>query len=317
MTHTRPGVPIETILEGEAVRSTGPVVLMILSALLACGAVTGSYVERLAHTAKPARQIAGGLPADQDIRAALPQVMIDGIRDALPGSIELPEMLAEPLNRASARAVDVVLDSEGFQPAWLESIDESRQAYVDRLSAVRSGSAEAAPATLELGPVVGLGIDGLKEAAPGVGLGLVIDSLGKDISTSVPLDLPTSDPAVAQRVATTVWLAGSWGWAAVGSALLALMALVLARPWTRGGIVALGGVVVCLWSAALLVLATGIAPEGAAEASAGLGAVAGSRVMTGLSQQVHGLGISSLIGGGVVLVAGVVTRLLVGRRRNG
>ena len=308
---------METTLEGQAVRSTGPVVLMILSALLACGAVTGSYVDRLAHTAEPARQIAGGLPADQDVRAALPQVMIDGIREALPGSIELPEMLAEPLDRASARAVDVVLDSDGFQPAWLESIDESRQAYVDRLSGVRNGSAKTAPATLELGPVVDLGIAGLKEAAPGVGLGLVIDSLGQDITASVPLDLSSSDPAVAQRVATTVWLAGSWGWAAVGSGLLAVAALVLARPWSRGGMVALGGVVVCLWSAALLVLATRIAPDGAVEASAGLGTLAGSRIMSGLSEQVHGVGISSLIAGGLVLVAGVVIRLLVGRRRNG
>ncbi|PCC24886.1 hypothetical protein CIK75_12090 [Glutamicibacter sp. BW78] len=292
-------------------------VLMILSALLACGAVTGSSVDRLAHTAEPARQIAGGLPADQDIRAALPQVMIDGIRDALPGGIELPEALAEPLNRASARAVDVVLDSDGFQPAWLESIDESREIFVDRLSTVRDGSAKTAPATLELGPVVDLGIGGLKDASPGVGLGLVIDSLGQDIKTSVPLDLPSSDPAVAQRVATTVWLAGFWGWVALGSGLLALGAVVLARPWSRGGVVAVGGIVVCLWSAALLVLATRIAPEGAVQASAGLGALAGSKIMTGLSEQVHGVGVSSLVGGAAVLVAGVVIRLLVGRRRNG
>ncbi|MDN6170005.1 MAG: hypothetical protein L0J68_03095 [Micrococcaceae bacterium] len=298
-------------------RSIGPVVLMILSALLAGGAVTGSSIDRIAHTAGPAREIAGGLPTDQDVRDALPQVMIDGIHEALPGSIEVPEMLVEPLNKASARAVEVVLDSEGFEPAWLESIDESRQAYVDRLSAVRNGAAETAPATLELGPVVDLGVEGLKEAAPGVGLGLVIDSLGQDITASVPLDLPSADPTVAQRVATTVWLAGSWGWAAVGSAILALAGLVLARPRSRGGVVALGGAVVCLWSAALLILAERLAPDGAVQASEGLGAVAGSRIMTGLAEQVQGVGTASLVGGVVVLIGGVVIRLLVGRGRNG
>lgn len=317
MVHARPGVPTETIPEGETVRSTGSVVLMILSALLAFGAVTGSYVDRLANTAEPARQIAGGLPAEPDIRAALPQEMIDGIRDALPTDIELPQVLATPLHRASERAVDVVLDSKGFQPAWLESIDQSRQLYVDRLAAVSDGSAQTAPATLELGPVVDLGIDGLKDATPGVGLGLVIDSLGQGITTSVPLDLSSSDPGVAQRVAMTVALAGAWGWAAVGSALLALASLLLALPRSRGGVVVLGGLVVCLWSVALLVVAARIAPQGGAGPSAGLGTLAGARILTGLSDQVHGVAVASVVGGAIVVVAGVVTRLLVGRRPNG
>ncbi|WP_372698033.1 hypothetical protein [Arthrobacter sp. JSM 101049] len=302
-------------------RTAGSALLMIMAALLACAAVAGSAVDRLAHTAGPVRRIAGDLPRDEAVRTALPAVLAHAVRSGVPAGIFVPDALEGPLERASAHAVDAALDSPGFQDAWLASLDASREAYVDRLEEVRAGSRDTAEVTLELGPLASHGVADLKKAAGDVGLGFLIDSLQTDITASVPLAFPVTDAAGSARIATVVWLSAAWAWAALGAVVLAIAGFIMAHPRRRGWSLVLGGLVVCLGAVGLLTIAAGLLPDAAPvpvgqDPAAGLAAAAQARVMEGLSDYVTGWAVPALVGGGVVVVVGGVMRLLVGRPRN-
>lgn len=312
-------------IRGGCVRTAASALLMVLATLLAFAAVAGSAVDRLAHTAGPAREIAGSLPQDDAVREALPPLVLHSILDQLPAGVPVPSALEDVLERASARAVTAVLDSSGFQPAWMASIDASREAYVDRLEAVRTGKAETAPVVLELGPLATQGVQRLKDGADGLGLGMLAGALPTDVEASVEFDVPGIGPEASARIATLVWAAGFWGWAAAVAALAAVAAILLARPRARGPVLVLGGLLTCAWAIILLnapgqwVPADGGAP--APQSGQTPGALLGEAVRAHASSVVGGrletAGILSLVAGGAVLVLGVVIRLIEDRRRNG
>ncbi|HXD27957.1 MAG TPA: hypothetical protein VN621_04270 [Arthrobacter sp.] len=294
---------------------------MVAAAVLACLAVAGSSVDRLAHTAGPVRQIAGDLPGDPAVRAALPPAAAHAVVSAVPAGIFIPDALRAPLERASERAVKAALDSPGFEEAWLASVDASRRGYVERLEQVRAGTRDVAPAVLELGPLASLAADGLQSAADDAGLGFLLGALPTDITASVPLALPGTGPEASARTATAVSLSSSWAWAALGAILLALAGLALARPRNRGWVVVLGGLVVCLGAMGLLAVATAIDPDTVSVAgrrgpAAALGDVVTARVLNGLSGYVGAAAVPTLVGGAVAVVVGGVMRLLVGRSPN-
>lgn len=303
-------------------RTFGAAVLMVAAAILACLAVVGSSVDRLAHTAGPLRQIAGGLPSDPAVRAALPSAATHAVVGAIPAGIFVPDALRAPLERASERAVKAALDTPGFQGAWLESIDASRMGYVERLEQVHSGTREAASAVLELGPLASLAAGGLRSAADDAGLGFLLGALPTDITASVPLAIPGTGPEASARTAMAVSWSANWAWAALAAVVLALAGLALARPRNRGWVVVLGGLVVCLGAVGLLVVASSVGPDtvsvaGGQDPAAALGDVVTARVLDGVSGYVGATAVPALVGGAVAVVVGGVMRLLVGRSRNG
>lgn len=309
-------------------RTAVSTLLMILASLLVLGAVTGSLVDRMAHTPGPARDVAASLPQDEAVRMALPPLVLYGIVDQLPDGLPVPQALEGVLDRASEKAVTAVLDSSGFQPAWIDSVEASRVAYVDRLEAVRNGEAETATATLELGTLATEGVKRLTNDAERLGLGLLAGALPTHVDASVELDLPGTDPAGSLRIARVVWAAGFWGWALALAVVAALASLWCARPRGRGPVLALGGLLTCIWAIVLLthpwsagnggqpVLQPGVSPS-VPEAGQLLGTAVKEHVSTVVSGQLESAGILCLIGGVIVVVAGVVIRLIEDRRRNG
>lgn len=297
------------------------VVLMVAAALLACCAVAGSSVNQLAHAAGPAREIAGSLPQDEAVRAALPPVVTKALADGIPAGLGIPDAVRGPLEQATSRAVAAALDHPGFDDAWLKGIDTSRREYVARLGQVHSGERDTAPAVLELGPLASLGVAGLKDAVSGMGLGFLVGMLPTEVSASVPLDVPGTDASGSARLATMVWLSAGWAWAAVGAAALAVVAVATARPRGRGPVVALGGLVVCLAASGLLAIAAGIVPDGAPSVAdpdpdSALAAAVTAQVLQGLSDYIVRWAVPTLVGGAAAVALGGVMRLLVGRPRN-
>lgn len=309
-------------------RTAVSTLLMLLASLLVLGAVTGSLVDRMAHTPGPARDVAASLPQDEAIRAALPPLVLQGIVDQLPDGLQVPQALAGVLDRASTKAVTAVLDSSGFQPAWIDSVEASRAEYVHRLEAVRNGEAETATATLELGPLATQGVKRLSNDAEGLGLGLLAGALPTQVDASVELDLPGADAAGSLRIAQLVWAAEFWGWALALAVVAALAALGCAKPRGRGPVLALGGLLTCIWAIVLLthpwsagnggqpVVPSGASPS-VPEAGQLLGNAVRDHVSAVVSGQLESAGILCLIGGGIVVVAGVVIRRIEDRRRNG
>lgn len=309
-------------------RTAVSTLLMILASLLVLGAVSGSLVDRMAHTPGPARNVAASLPHDEAVRAALPPLVLHGIVDQLPGGMQVPQALEGVLERASEKAVTAVLDSSGFQPAWIASVEASRVAYVDRLEAVRNGEAATATATLELGPLATQGVKRLSSDADGLGLGLLAGALPTQVDASVELDLPGTDPADSPRIARVVWAAGFWGWALALAVVAAVASLWCARPRRRGPVLALGGLLTCIGALVLLTqpwsagnAGQPVSPSGAGpslpEAGQLLGTAVKDHVSTVVSSQLESAGILCLIGGGIVVAGGVVIRLIEDRRRNG
>ncbi len=313
---------------GGRVRTAVSTLLMILASVLVLGAVTGSLVDRMAHTEGPTRDIAASLPHDDAVRAALPPLVLHGILDQLPEGMPVPVALDGVLERASDTAVTAVLDSAGFQPAWIASVEESRRAYVDRLEDVRAGRVETAPAVLELGPLATQGVTRLKDGADALGLGMFAGVLPADVKASVQLDLQGTDQAGSQRIATVVWAAGFWGWALVLAVVAALAALGCARPRARGPVLAVGGLLTCIWAIVLLthpwsagpgdltVAQPGAGPS-VSEAAQLLGDAVRANVIRVVNDQLESAAVPCLVGGGIVVVAGVVIRLIEDRRRNG
>lgn len=291
--------------------------LMLASATLACLGVAGAFVDGLATTAGPMRGIAGPLAKDPALAEALAPRLVAAITEQVPGQIALPSAAEPLLERAATAAVEKVAAAPGFEDAWLRSIDLTREDYVAQLGMVQEGTADSAGVVLDLGPIVSLGYEQLREAAGAFGLGALVEGVSSDQTVGVDLGVPAEDDPLQRPIAAAVAQAGQWGWYAAGSAAVCLLALAVAgrRRWLAlafGGAVAGGaGLAAWLWAADL---AASGAAAGADPGGDPLARLVRDTLVSGLGTELVPWGAWTAAAGAVVVVVSMVTHALSRRR---
>lgn len=289
--------------------------LILLAAALACLAIAGSYLERLAETPEQARAVAGPLSGDPAFLEALAPRLAAVITDRLPDEVAIPDALEPVIEQAAVQALDTIVTDPGFEAAWLKTIDLTREDYVAQLRAVHAGEAENAGVGLDIGPVAALGYAKLTESAGSIGLGGMVEGLRPEASVVFDLGVPPDGHPIQGPLAAAVAQAGLWIWGAAGSGVATLLALAVAGRG-RWMVLALGGAVLAVAGFAARVaagdLATGAAAPGGSGAT--LEAIVTDTLVSGLEGQLVPVATGTLAGGAAVMVVSLVAHALSRRR---
>lgn len=271
-------------------------VLALLALVVAAGGLASAWLDGNLVEESGFVALAAPLGEDADFQAAL----TDALAQEATATTGLPEQLedvVEPLIRDAAAAVT---GSSGYPAAWAEALRLSHAVTFARAP----DAADPVPAvlTLDLGPV----------------MALVAEDIGGPLGVDVPLPADTTiDIGSLERGGLLSGLADvvqAWRLYLAGAAVLALLALVIARR--RGTTLALLGLGVAGIGAIGLLAADWI--PGAAARTPGTSALA-DVFLRGLAGRA-GAGIAEdsvplVIGGLVVAVIGVLAQFLLGRRR--
>ncbi|MHA7285250.1 hypothetical protein ACX80I_03155 [Arthrobacter sp. MDT3-44] len=270
--------------------------LGLLALVVASGGLVSAWLDENLVEESGFIALAAPLGNDADFQAAL----AESLAQEVTASTALPEQLGslvEPLVRDAAGAVT---RSSAYPAAWAETL---RLSHAVTLAQAPDPS-EAAPAvlTLDLGPVVGL----------------VADSVGTGLGVDIPI--PEDTTVEVGSLARGGLLHGiadvvqDWRLYLAGAAVLALLALVIARR--RGTTLALLGLGVA-GIGVLGILAGDWVPD-AATRTPGTGAVA-DVFIRGLAQRagadIADSSVPVVVGGLVAVLVGVVGQLAVGRGR--
>jgi hypothetical protein len=264
--------------------------LVVTAAGLASAWLDENLVEQSGFVA-----LAAPLGDDADFQGALADSLVEEVA-ANTGLPEQFDSFVEPLIRDAA---DTVTGSSGYSAAWAETL---RLSHAFTFAQAPDPS-EPAPAilTLDLAPVVGL----------------LADSLNGSLGVEVPIPEDTTiDVGALERgglLSGVAEVVQSWPLFLAGGAVLALLALVIARR--RGTTLALLGLGV-VGIGVLGYLAADWVPATAARVP-GTSAVA-DVFIRGLAQRagtdIAASSASVIVGGLLAVVIGVVGQLALGRR---
>ncbi|OUM39917.1 hypothetical protein [Arthrobacter sedimenti] len=270
--------------------------LGLLALVVASGGLVSAWLDENLVEESGFIALAAPLGDDADFQAAL----AESLAQEVTANTELPEQFdsfVEPLIRDAAGAVT---RSSGYPAAWAETLRLSHAVTFTRAP----DPSESAPAvlTLDLGPVVGL-------VADSVGAGLGVD-------IRIPEDT-TVEVGTLERGGLLHGIADAvqdWRLYLAGAAVLALLALVIARR--RGTTLALLGLGV-VGIGVLGILAGDWVPDAATRAP-GTGAVA-DVFIRGLAERagadIADSSVPVVVGGLVAVLVGVVGQLAFGRGR--
>jgi hypothetical protein len=312
-------------------RTALSILLAALAGLLAVLALVGARAEALVYTPGPLQRIAGPMAADEQLRQAVPEELGTLVREQLPE--ELPAFLQSGAGRLVQGAADGLVDDDRFPAAWATSLEQTRTDWVDRIDrlareqpapgvegAAGAVAADAGAATVHLqtAPLVDLGLDRLSETLePWPGGGSVADAARQAVDEAVAgsggtllaVDLAFPDPQTVP-VDTVVLVADNlhrWPWLAGASAVLALLALLVA-PLRRKG--------VPLLAAGLVVLAAGAAGRwrlqlmGPPQDASGIARAASASLLEGIRTYALPDTILLMAAGAVLVVLGIVVSLV-------
>lgn len=234
--------------------------LCVLAALCATAGVMLHYVETLAYSPEPAREIVGPIAEDKNIIERLPDRILGSVFDHSNLQDLIPDALKDSLRDSTDVALKLALQDADLKNAWNASIDLSREDYVTRLEMVRSGEIsipapnaganDTGGPTLELQaqPFAQLGIQKLDDILRPIGLGNLLDGLRNGAAVEIPLNIP--DPTVVSPRALATWLAvaRAWIWFFVGAGVLLVIGVLVGKGRGRALAVLIGAATVLVLS---------------------------------------------------------------------
>lgn len=301
-------------------RTVLSILLAALAGLLAALSLVGARAEALVHTPEPLQRIAGPMSQDPQLQAALTAELVEVVGDELPDG--LPGFLQSGLTRLVEGAAGGLAADERFPAAWSQTVEQTRTDWVTRMDRLAAQSAEGAAGTVHLqtAPLVELGAerlsDALADALAGVpGAETVQERLegaaGQVDPSVLAVDLSVPDPQVVdlEAVAWTVEHLHRWPWLAGASAVLALLALLIAPRRRRG---------TPLFVAGVTVLAVGAASRWALERMApapdldGIARAAAASLLQGLRDDAMPDTLLLVAGGGILAALGLLIGLVSG-----
>ncbi len=232
----------------------------VLAALCATAGVMFHYVETLADTPEPAREIVGPIANDKNIIDLLPERILGAALDQSNLQNLIPDFMKDGLRQSTDAALKGALENADFKKAWLESIDLTRSDYITRLDMVHSGEitypapnfgekdTRGPTIVMQARPFATLGVQSLDGILRPLGLAGVLDGIRDGASVQIPLNIP--DPTVVSPKTLASWLAVSrgWAWFFVGAGVLVIAGVLLGRGRGRAVSVLIGAATMLLLS---------------------------------------------------------------------
>ncbi|RKW71531.1 hypothetical protein [Galactobacter caseinivorans] len=289
-------------------RNVLAVLLAALAALSGASAWGGSVIDQALTQPQTLHSTLGPLIDNQDVRAMLATRVKAQVVERMPGGV-VPKRAAKLVDAAAKRATDAVLDDPQVKQSWLDSLDESRELYVQR---VRKEGGNAGRVEVVLDPLATLAATHVSDALNSTGVKIKAPSnvtwrLDEDISEISPvasLAVPGTQLVVHQ---SQYWLI----YAIVAAALMLLALLAAKRRAVAiftAGVVGGAAGLVGVWVAGLV----GGVAEGNGNAVAGAAAGSLGTLMRETSFPVALAGAALFVLGVVMLIIGGV----VNRRRS-
>lgn len=227
-------------------RNALAVLCLILSGVLAIGALGAHQIDQLLRDEEPLQEIAGDLPRDEEFGEAVTQIMVSELSDQLPEQAR--SFIGGGVEGFISGAVQDLLDDQRMHEAWDETLQTTREGYVDRLERLfeqgSSGSASELDVHVELQPLAGAAISSIVDRIP------LVDADSFDIPTpELEVDIAaaaTDDDVDPYTWATVAVVSQYWLWIGVAAGVLAVLGLALGRGRGRGAALALGGITAAL-----------------------------------------------------------------------
>lgn len=219
---------------------------LILSGVLAIGAMGAHQIDQLLRDDEPLREIAGDLPHDEQFDEAVTQMMVSEITDQVPE--QASNFIGGGVEDFVSGAVEDLLDDERMHEAWEETLQTTRADYVERLEALfeegSSGDTSELDIRVDMEPLAGAAISSIVDSIP------MVDADSFDIPTpQVEVDIAaaaTDSDADPYTWATAVVVTQYWVWIGVASGVMLLLGLALGQGRGRGVALALGGITAAL-----------------------------------------------------------------------
>lgn len=289
-------------------RNVLAVLLAALAALSGASAWGGSVIDQALTQPQTLHSTLGPLIDNTDVRAMLSTRVKAQVVERMPGGV-VPKRAEKIVNAAIKKATDAVLDDPQVKQSWLDSLDASRELYVQR---VRQEGGNAGRVEVVLDPLAtlaakhvagALSSSGVKVKAP-TSVTWRLDESISEISPVAGIVVPGTQLVVHQ----------SQYWQIYAIAAVALMLLALLAATRRAIAVVTAGVVggaaglVGVWVAGLV----GGVSDG--NGNPVMSAAAGS-----LGELIRQTSFPVAVAGGALFVLGVVMLIIGGvlnRRRS-
>lgn len=231
---------------------------MLLAALFAAASLAGHQVDQLLRDEEPIREIAGGLPTEDQFSEAVSEMLVEELSEHLPQAVQ--SLVGERAESAVAEAVEGMLEDEQTREAWEEVLQSTRMDYADQLNRLfhegSSGDPQELAVALDLSPVAEALTEPLREGLESTlgWLPFVEDESFDVLAPEVVVDV---DAAAQGGVDPYTWAslaAASEHWAvfAVVAVVLAALGLLLGHGRGRWAVLSLGGLLaaaVAVWVA--------------------------------------------------------------------
>lgn len=220
---------------------------MLLAGLLAAASLAGHQIDQLLREEEPIREVAGGLPAEEQFSQAVSEMLVDELSDHLPEAVQ--GLIGDRAETAVAEAVEGMLEDERTREAWDEVLQTTRSDYADQLDRLfhegSSGDAQELAVELDLSPVAEALTGPLREgleSALGWLPGLDEESF-EFLAPEVVVDVEAAaeDGADPYIWATLAAVSEHWTLLAIAAAVLTALGLLLGRGRGRWAALSLGG----------------------------------------------------------------------------
>lgn len=292
------------------IRSTLALLLLLASAGVALLGVGSQWLDALARTPEPAREIVGGVTRDDAVVRAIATQMENSAKSALSDYIDFIPGLREQLEVLIRQGIDLALADADLNKAWFESVDLTRASTVEALDAMRSGPGTTPTVNFPLRPFLELGEAKLYEVAD-----LRLHEYIKELHfpKDVTLPLGTVPQPAATWASEGLGVAEKWPWIYGGAAALALVGLVVGSR--RGRWVAL--LLAAGAAAAALVVAKGLVGSYGVPSGTGIVAAIQDRLINGATTSMLArmdVALIATIGVAVVAVIGLTVSASLSRR---
>ena len=238
-----------TVARVSVVRTLLSAALLLVALAVGLVGLGSHWVDRVARTPEPMRQIIGPVASDSMVIRAIATELQTAAVTRIPELADLLPGMRDQLTELIGQAVEAAMADERVNDAWYGSIDTARAQLVTALDAVRVSGADSPTVWFPLTEFVELGEARLYELA-GPTAAPFVDQMNLPDDLAVPLG--RMDASTAQRAADVIDVAGGWRLYYGIAAALAVAGLIVGPRrgrWAALTVAAVAGLIVLFISA--------------------------------------------------------------------
>lgn len=285
-------------------RNVLAVLLAAVAALCGASAWGGFTIDKVLTQPETVQESFGPLIEDAGVRDMVATWVHGETVSQLPGGV-IPKQLDSVVEKVIDRATDSVLDDPSVQQSWNDSLEETREQYTRQ---VRQEDGSAGHVEMVLDPFANLASQKVVDALQAAGIQA---NAPQDRTWRLEYELSDVSPLVSMSVPViqlVVTQSEYWPWYAGAAAVLALLALLVAR---RRGVPIIAG--------AFVLGLAGLVGWWSASMVGGITRGAGNAMVAAVADPVADLvrqtSIPLVIAAAVLLVLGIVVSVVGSRRR--